>query len=112
MKARYFNTTGMSGADLAEVLEQVSRQDRIVLQYFARVERTSPSRCHQALISNNEIDSSTPLTSIRRSITTLTARNFLKKTDEKTKGKYGRTEFVWKSRPFSPLQVRQLQLFA
>lgn len=105
----YYDTT-CEAERLAEFEKTAGEQNKAVLRYFrGRVgEAISPSQCWRGLIDMGLIDGATPLTSIRRSITNLTGA-FLEKTDEKTKGEYGRPELCW--RYVGPLsEPKQLRL--
>lgn len=93
----YFNTTELEDSELSEAKSAASWQDELVLSYFRRIGRgAGPSECYKALMDSGVIPSSTPLTSIRRSITTLTKRGFLDKTSEKRTGQYGKPEYLWR----------------
>jgi len=94
----YYNNTGLSGEELDAAMLQAGRQDRAVLHLMHTASGAmSPSYVWQELIRRDEIDSLTPLTSIRRSITNLTRKGLLVKTEEKTIGLFGRPEFLWLS---------------
>lgn len=93
----YFNTTNESGQLLLDYTAQAKNQDYLVLKVFRRLQRPlTPSECWAYLTGSGEIPMETPITSIRRSITNLTGRMELVKTEEKGKGKYGRGEFKWR----------------
>lgn len=93
----YFNTTHQTGEELLGEYRKAHNQDDAVclLFYDFPDERLSASQVHQRLIIRRSIKESTPLTSIRRSMTSLADRNFLVKTDEQRKGPYGRPEYKY-----------------
>ncbi len=92
----YYNTTHESGQILLDYKAQAANQDYLVLKVFKRLKRPlSPSEVWGFLTGSMEIPMDTPITSIRRSITNLTGRMELRKTNEKGIGKYGRSENRW-----------------
>ena len=50
----------------------------------------------------------TPITSVRRSITTLTANGYLRKTEIKKEGRYGKPNYAW---ILNSQEVPQLELW-
>ena len=93
----YFNTTHQTGEDLGEYRSKARNQDDAGLFLFDDFpdEMLSASQVHKRLILRKSIKESTPLTSIRRSMTNLTDINVLVKTDEQRKGPYGRPEYKY-----------------
>jgi hypothetical protein len=89
----FYNTTGLTGSDLQEAEKCSITQSEIILAQF-RLHPTSeysPSDIHTLLFPND-----TPLTSIRRSITSLTKAGHLVKNPTRLKiGNYGKSEHVW-----------------
>lgn len=94
----YFNTTNQTGQLLIDFRKQVKAQDLMILGVFSQFpdELWSPSQLYLWLRDCALINESTPLTSIRRSITNLTNRGLLEKTDQKKTGLFGRPEYLWK----------------
>ena len=90
----YYNTTNEKGEKLAEYKEKAMTQDEIILDWFSytskRQQGLTPSNVQRYALSN------APLTSVRRSMNTLTKQGKLMKTDVKREGIYGRLEHVWK----------------
>lgn len=89
----YFNTTHLSGTELAESKAQTGLQDQRVLDIF---------KFHQQKFTPVQVweqyqnwHGRVCLTSIRRSMTVLTKKGLLRKTDEKRMGKYGKVNYVW-----------------
>jgi hypothetical protein len=92
----YYNTTGESAQLLLNYRATADNQDAQVLKAFARLKRPlGASEIYEFLRGSFEIPMETPITSIRRSITNLTGEMKLRKTEEKGKGRYGRSECKW-----------------
>lgn len=89
----YFNTTNLSGPTLFDSLEKTAGQDEVILNYFRRhhVLMFTPCDIWKILFTAD-----TPITSIRRSISSLTASGHLIKTDQFKKGIFGKKVFFWK----------------
>jgi predicted ArsR family transcriptional regulator len=87
----YYNTTNETGADLSVSVEKNEKQEAVVLRLFQSVGEWQPSHIYEALKVY-------PITSIRRTLTDLTARGYLIKSDVKKKGMYGKSEHVWRIR--------------
>ncbi|MAE87959.1 MAG: hypothetical protein CMB80_34810 [Flammeovirgaceae bacterium] len=86
----FFNTTNESGETLRNYREAARSQDTKIAEYFADMNMPmSPSQVNAAVLKDS------PLTSIRRSITNLTQRGVLRKTETKVDGPYGRPEYLW-----------------
>jgi len=92
MKNVYHNTTQLRGEELNEAIRAAMNQDEKIYIWFQNHPdgEYTPSQVHQAIF-----DEATPLTSTRRSITNLTKRGKLQKTDEQERGIYGRPENKW-----------------
>jgi hypothetical protein len=86
----FFNTIDAKGEELKRYRDNAGKQEKRVLELFSVYRTLSPS----SLLAVYR-DSSVPLTSLRRAITTLTNKGFLIKTDRLTKGNYGMNEHVW-----------------
>ena len=93
----YYNTTRESGETLKQNVKAAIKQEDAVINLFkANPWWTMPaSRIHTSLVDQGWINPETPLTSIRRAIANLAKAGRLKKTDVKTKGKYGHNEYCW-----------------
>lgn len=92
----FYNTTGETGQLLMDFKEAARNQDRLVLAVFkASTTPLTPSQVWKILINNKSIHQATPLTSIRRSINTLTGRMELVKLNKKRPGPMGRPEGYW-----------------
>ena len=89
----YYNTTNEQGEDLRELMNKaMTQQDRIVDFFKANQgkELTPPE------VLNELFPVDTPLTSIRRAITSATNQGYLMQTGSKKKGLYGRFNYCWK----------------
>jgi hypothetical protein len=88
----YYNTTNLSGPDLKKAIDKAKTQDEKVLLIFKNTEKRhlSPSQVWV------KFKNSPPITSIRRSINTLTKKGYLEKLDILVEGFYGRPEHVWR----------------
>ena len=91
----FYNTTELEGTELKEAKIRAGTQNDRVLKVFRDNpdKAFSPTEVHQLTNRWN-----TPLTSIRRAITTLTALGYLERTDEKRPGWYGMNNYCWKLR--------------
>lgn len=89
----FFNTTYLEGSELRQAVSAASKQDDKILIFFKNKpdQEFSPSQIWQVIF-----DESTPLTSCRRSLSVLTKKGLLIKTDSQSMGSYGRLEFKWK----------------
>lgn len=91
----FFNTTELVAPQLTACIIQSKKQDDLVLEAFKVKKRLTPSEVWQYLIRTGRIESNTPLTSLRRSITTLTYKGLLSNTLVKKIGIFGRPENTW-----------------
>ena len=91
----FYNTTGEKGELLAHYLKTAKGQDKTILTLFLKNAELKLTpfevQAKLALRSYNY-----PITSIRRSINTLTREGFLTMLDEKRVGRYGRPNHLWK----------------
>jgi hypothetical protein len=92
----YFNTTHQTGQTLIEFSEKAGKQDDIVYSVF----KERPSNCMTPFEVQEIIEMTGkkyPITSIRRSITTLTENGKLRKSQTAEKcGNYGRPNYTWR----------------
>ena len=89
----YHNSLNHEGETLRQYQQKAMTQDEKVLDYFTNAPfgaYFTPSKVHHCLLT------SSPLTSVRRSMNTLTKQGKLIKTDEQRMGPYGRPETVWR----------------
>lgn len=104
----YYNTTNVTGQQRELFQEKATTQNEKVLQLFKRFKTPlSPSQVLKYYIdsANTPNSSKTPITSIRRSITTLTERGELIKTEFQIDGPYNRPEFLWRLKEPNSLSV-------
>tara|TARA_R110000823_G_scaffold225280_2_gene353103 strand:- start:285 stop:599 length:315 start_codon:yes stop_codon:yes gene_type:complete len=98
----FHNTTNEVGAKLAQSTSKALTQDECVLAYFKERDElgATPERVLRHFkimekLSSNRW-SNTPITSIRRSFSTLKKRGLIYKTDLMIMGDYGKEIHVWK----------------
>lgn len=85
----YYNTTNLTGGQLAREIANCKTQEQAVLLIFQSEGKLSPSEVF------HRYPTPVPLTSIRRAITNLTKDGLLEKTDKTKPGAYGKAEHVW-----------------
>ena len=94
----YYNTTKEKGEALKEATKKAGSQDERILKHFQKLQYSfgknelSPSDIHTYFAPE------WPITSIRRSLNTLTNQGKLEKTNKLVMGMYGRKEHVWRLR--------------
>lgn len=88
----YFDTTRLPLAQLTEAITSAARQDEQVLAVFRAHQQLTPSRCLRHLEAARV---RMLLTSVRRSISTLTKAGALVRTAERLPGPWGVDEYVW-----------------
>tara|TARA_Y100000817_G_C16813086_1_gene525150 strand:- start:638 stop:982 length:345 start_codon:yes stop_codon:yes gene_type:complete len=91
----FYNTTNEKKPELVEAWCRTAKQDTLVMDIFLNNPNQifNPFEVQEHII--NKFGRNFPITSIRRSINTLTKDNILVKTDEKKKGKYGKSNYCW-----------------
>lgn len=89
----YFNTTKIQGEKLLEANAEALDQEVAILAIFKKNSPLSPSDVWRIYERNH---GSILLTSVRRSITNLTTKEYLVKTNIQKIGVYKRPEYVWK----------------
>lgn len=91
----YYNTLGHEGDRLRTYKRKAFNQNTLVYQFMVLFpgEGYTPSEVQRIVLPN------TPVTSVRRSITTLTNQGKLIKTGRHRTGPYGRPETVWRLTP-------------
>lgn len=89
----FHNTNNESGIELGESIVKAIRQEELILEYFKLhpQDKFTPFEIQSALGLM-----ATPITSIRRAITNLTADDKLIKTDKQKVGDYGKKNFCWR----------------
>ena len=91
----YYNTTNEAGEALAIARDETARQDARIYNVFTSMTRDgtiylNPWAVHEIIGTN------VPITSIRRSMNTLTNEGKIEKTTVKVRGPYGRPCYCWK----------------
>jgi len=88
----YHNTLAHEGEKLRNYEQKAMTQDEVILEVFTNwgVVDFTPSEMRRFALTG------APLTSVRRSMNTLTKQGKLIKTDETRMGPYGRPETVWR----------------
>lgn len=95
-RAAYFNTTALTGEALASARKAAKGQDVLVLAILrARAVPMTPSDVWRAASSAG---SDLLLTSVRRSMSTLTREQLLVKLETTAEGPFGRPERQWVAR--------------
>lgn len=91
----YYNTNDESGINLRDSWVKTAKQDELILRLFqANPDQTfTPD---EILHLCEVVNRSWPITSVRRSISTLTKAGNLTKTSNLRKGKYGKKTHTWK----------------
>jgi hypothetical protein len=95
-RAAYFNTTHLHGAELDEARRSARGQDVLVLALFRGAQ--GPLAPSEAWRQAREAGSDLLLTSVRRSINTLTGEGLLVKREGTRPGPYGRPERLWEAK--------------
>lgn len=89
----YYNTTVQFNPALAKFKSKAMSQDAIILDFFKKKKgrRYTPF----SVLELSDLPYGTPITSVRRSLNTLTEAGHLVKLDELSEGKHGRPNHVW-----------------
>ena len=92
----YYNTIHETGREVKESHEKALKQDDIILKVFYLYpdQFYTPFDIQSILIDSYNKDY--PITSIRRSINTLTNKDSLIKTSAKKQGLYGKNNYCWR----------------
>lgn len=93
----YFNTNNLFGETLQQAEVKTSTQDEMVYETFKKLNMPmGPSMVYKYLVNKGQITAKTPITSLRRSITSLTKEGRLIKTDKLVMGNLGQREHQWR----------------
>jgi hypothetical protein len=91
----FYDTIHLNNKELLQAIRQTENQDKIVLQIF-QVNRDISFTPFQILEAYLKVKpSNTPITSIRRSINTLTKQNYLIKLQQTKQEIYGKPNYLW-----------------
>jgi len=91
----YHDTTRATYEELKENEIKARTQDQFALLVMKEIKKMSPSRVWGIMVAEGYVNSRTPITSIRRSMSNLKNEGLIRKTDEKVIGPYGRPEFIY-----------------
>ena len=89
----FYNTINLAGKELDDAQRAALTQEQIILRWFVRQGvdyQCGPSKVHDIVF-----DKETPLTSVRRAMTSLTRRGDLVKSNALIMGTYGKPEHLW-----------------
>ena len=87
----YYNTTSQTSYHLRNAKDSAINQDERVLAFF----KAFPSRIFSPWEVLDQLETTAPITSIRRSINTITKKGMLRKTNSKIDGPYGKPSYTW-----------------
>lgn len=90
IKSRFWNTTNEAGQTLKTYRAKAAEQDARILAIMQDIGVASPSQVWKAM------DKLPPITSVRRSLNTLTRQGKTEKTDRKMISPWDRPEHFWK----------------
>lgn len=96
---QFYNTIGASGTQLKLMNAKAGTQNELVYSVFVKInEPLTPAQVYDILVGWGKIKrDETPITSIRRAITSLTkSNNKLEKLPVKIKGRYGVDNHKWR----------------
>lgn len=102
----YFDTTHQEAEQLKEYKLKAGSQDKIIAEYF----RDNPGKLITPweVLRYAKLKPDTPITSVRRSMNTLTNAGILEKTGFKQVGRFARESYCWR---LADKNFRQGQLF-
>lgn len=89
----YYNTTNLTNPTLSEYKRINSGQDATILDFFKANRGKKYTPFAVAELAN--LHRNVPITSVRRSLNSLTNAGYLVKTDEVRESPYGRPNHVW-----------------
>jgi hypothetical protein len=92
----YYNTNGLDGDDLRMARAKTLSQDEIILEVFETYDRSYTPGQVMNICAHN-FGKNYPITSVRRSIHTLTDAGKLRKTKELRTCIYGKKAHCWKT---------------
>jgi hypothetical protein len=86
----HYNTTNLSGQDLAREYNKSMSQEEVIMTFF-QTHKGNYTPCEVQRLANINA----PITSIRRAITDLTTKRRLRKTRNQRIGMYGKLAYAW-----------------
>ena len=93
----YYNSVPEGEEEVQAYTAKAKTQQQYILALFQDGKPHSPTDIHNRCLNAGMI---WPITSIRRAITDLDAEMYIRKTGDKSKGRYGRNENKWEKSPF------------
>lgn len=90
----FFNTTNLKNPELKSAISDAMSQDDRILEYFKLHPNNGFTPAEIASLTS--LHPNTPITSVRRSITVLTKKGCLEKTDIQKPGMYGKPNYCWR----------------
>ena len=103
MGNHYYNTTRVSGAELARYESSAAGQEERVLALF----RQFPDRLISPVQVHTIVMPGAPRRSVARSLRNLVMHRHLIKTDEQVAGRYGRPNYLWRLNRSTYPEVQQ-----
>ena len=101
-QSSFHNTSALEARRLQEAELKANTQEWLIYEWIKycyfnhQWDEWTPSFLLSELISNEQIDAKTPLTSIRRALSNLTKRGLLEKTGTQIEGPLGKPENTWR----------------
>jgi hypothetical protein len=86
----YFNTTHETGQTLVEAKAKANTQNELIMDFFK-----GGARVYSQLLALGRISNSVPITSIRRSISSLYKEGYLVKLKEKRRERLGKPNYFY-----------------
>lgn len=90
----YFNTVHLSGSALSEANQQADCQGKRIMEIMTGTDKMTPIECWDIY---RELYGEILLTSVRRSMNTLTRDGKLVRLDDQKKERFGHPNFYWKA---------------
>ncbi len=93
MTDTFYNTINLAGKELSDAQQNALTQEQRILRWF--IGEGVYFSFGPSAVRNCVFDQNTPLTSVRRAMTSLTGRGDLVKLEHTTIGTYGKPEHLW-----------------
>jgi hypothetical protein len=91
----YFNTTHETGQTLVEAKAKANTQNELIMDFFKGGAKFTPWGVYSQLLALGRISNSVPITSIRRSISSLYKEGYLVKLKEKRRERLGKPNYFY-----------------
>lgn len=103
----YYNTTNLQGEELKGRRFKASAQASTILEFFLR----NPDQLYTPFdVQRENAMWITPITSIRRAMTVLTAFGYLEKTEQMKPGRYRAINHMWRLHPSKRMNYGSMDL--